>query len=205
MGSPPFSQWNTPMPTIREARVDDLEAVLRISNWAATHTAANFAIDPEPLVDWQRSWADTHRLFPWLVAEVDGAVAGFAKAGPHRSRCAYAFSAETTVYIDPAHHGRGLGRGLYARLIPILRAQGYRTLLAGITLPNPASVRLHAAAGFRRVGCFEKVGWKFGRFHDVSYWQLDLTDDPRPPASLRPVAEVYDVATADAPPGKSPS
>lgn len=198
-------------PTIRLATEADIAPLLAISNWAAVNTPANFAIEPEPLDDWLESWRATHERHPWLVAvedeaSCDGSVAddprpggpqtpgppsirppsaiiGFAKASPHRGRCAYAYTAETSVYVHPEHHGRGVGRALYERLLPILKAQGYVTILAGITLPNSASQRLHESFGFRRIGVFQRVGWKFDQWHDVSYWQLDLQSDgpPMPP------------------------
>ena len=90
----------------------------------------------------------------------------------------------------PGHHRRGVGKALYDRLLSTLRAQGYRTLLGGITVPNPASVRLHESFGFRRVALLERVGWKFGTWHDVGYWELLLRDDDKAPTDLKPVAEV---------------
>jgi phosphinothricin acetyltransferase len=180
-----------PTPVIRLAVRDDVPAVLAIANRAAEETAANFAVEPETLEAWDGDFVATHERFPWLVAVDDaGAVLAFARASPHRGRCAYAYSAEVTVYVLPEHHGRGLGRALYGRLIPLLAAQGFVTLLAGIALPNPASVRLHESFGFRRVGVFERVGRKFDRWHDVGYWQLALRDDDAPPAPLRPVRDV---------------
>jgi phosphinothricin acetyltransferase len=130
-------------------------------------------------------------MFPWVVAaDDDGALVGFAKASPWKGRCAYDWTAETTVYVHPDHHGRGLGRELYRRLVSILEAQGYQTLLGGITVPNPASVRLHESLGFRRVALLEQVGWKFGRWHDVGYWELRLQGDETPPTAIKPVGDV---------------
>jgi len=167
---------------IRFATPDDLPAILEISNWAALHTPANFAIEPESLADWSRSFEQTHRQFPWFVAIEDNLVVGFAKASPHRGRCAYGWTAEVSVYMHQEHHRRGIGTLLYRRLIPLLAHQGYATLLAGITLPNPASERLHEAFGFHSVGIFHRVGWKFSRWHDVGYWEAflqPLDDSPR--------------------------
>jgi phosphinothricin acetyltransferase len=166
---------------LRFAEEHDISAILGISNWAALNTPANFAIEPEPLQDWVDSWRDTHQRYPWLVAEDNGQLIGFAKASPHRGRCAYAYTAEVTVYVHPQHHARGIGKSLYQQLFPILKVQGYCTLLAGITQPNPASERLHASFGFRRIGVFERVGWKFGKWHDVGYWELIVHDGaPQP-------------------------
>jgi L-amino acid N-acyltransferase YncA len=177
---------------IRLSQESDIAAILEISNWAALHTPANFAIELESLDDWLASWRDTHAQHPWLVATNDtGQVIGFAKSSPHRGRCAYAYTAEVSVYVHAEHLGRGVGRSLYARLIPILKSQGYVTLLAGITTPNPASERLHASFGFTRIGVFQRVGWKFNRWHDVSYWQLALQDaQAMPPTRILSVEEV---------------
>jgi len=177
---------------IRLATADDLPCMLTISNWAALHTAANFAIEPETPDAWRADYHQTHEMFPWLVGTSDtGEVLGFARASPWKGRCAYAWTAETTVYVHPEHHGRGFGTKLYVRLVATLRAQGYRTVLGGITQPNPASVRLHESLGFRRVALLEQVGWKFDRWHDVGYWQLQLADDTDTPAPVRPVGDVF--------------
>jgi phosphinothricin acetyltransferase len=170
---------------IRPAERGDVPGILAISNWAALNTAANFAAEPETLESWQAEWDRSHRMFPWLVAvDPSGAVTGFAKAGPWKGRCAYNWTAETSIYVDPARHGQGIGTALYSPLIETLRDQGYRTLLAGITVPNPASIRLHEQFGFRRVALLERVGWKFGRWHDVGYWELHLQEGNAPPEEL---------------------
>ncbi len=180
---------------VRLATPSDLPAILAISNWAALNTAANFAIKPETPDAWQADYDETREMFPWLVAaDEDGAVAGFAKAGPWQGRCAYEWTAETTVYVSPDQLGKRIGTALYTRLIETLRAQGYRTLLGGITQPNAASVRLHEALGFRRVAMLEGIGWKFDRWHDVGYWQLDLADTGNAPTTIKPVREIARVA-----------
>lgn len=180
---------------VRRALFDDLAAIVAISNRAAVETAANFAIEPETVESWQRSFRETSAMYPWLVAtDDDDRALGFAKASPWKGRCAYTYSAEISVYVQPEHHGRGLGRALYTTLLATLAAQGYRSVLGGITLPNPASVRLHESFGLRRVAVFERIGWKFDRWHDVGYWQGSLGDAAAPPGRLRPVEDVYPAA-----------
>lgn len=178
------------MVDIRSARFDDLPAMLEISNWAALNTPANFAIEPETLDSWEADFLETHERYPWLVAVLESAIVGFAKASPWNGRCAYNWSAEVTVYVHPDLHGRSIGTALYDTFIPLLKAQGYRTLLGGITQPNGASVRLHESFGFRRVALFERIGWKFERWHDVGYWELILSDDDAPPEAIKSVNEV---------------
>lgn len=177
---------------IRLAKFDDLTAILAISNRAAINTAANFALEQESLESWQEEWRETHELYPYLVAMDDhNTIVGFAKATPWKGRCAYIYSAEVTVYVHPDHHGHGIGKALYGRLMPTLKAQGYHTLLAGITQPNEASVRLHESFGFHRVALFEQVGWKFDQWHDVGYWELLLQEEtvrPKPSIAMREAA-----------------
>lgn len=180
--------------TIIEARRSDLPRILEISNWAAAHTTANFATEPEPLEKWQSTYEATHLMYPWLVAVGEDRhepARAWAKAGPHHLRGAYAWSAEVSVYVAPEFHGQGLGKRLYRELIPILKAQGYATLLAGITSPNPASERLHASVGFTRCSTYHRVGYKWGQWLDVGYWELHLRTGDEPPAPIKPVAAVY--------------
>jgi L-amino acid N-acyltransferase YncA len=128
--------------------------------------------------------ARTAATHPWLVCERDGAVAGFAYGARHRERAAYRWSADVSVYVDPAHRRRGIGRELYEALLAQLRAQRFQVACAGITLPNVASVGLHQSFGFEPVGIYRGIGWKAGAWRDVGWWQLRLlppADDDRPP------------------------
>lgn len=129
----------------------------------------------------------------WLVAEEAGRVDGYAYAGAHRDRAAYGWSTDTTVYIRDGARGKGIGRSLYAALLRILAAQNYRRAFAGIALPNPESIGLHEAAGFRHIGTYPDVGFKFGRWHDVGWWSLPLNDRNGPPAPIVPLKEVGDL------------
>jgi L-amino acid N-acyltransferase YncA len=118
---------------------------------------------------------------PWIVAETAGAVAGYAYAGMFRGRTAYRFGAEVTVYVAERARRGGVGRALYAALLRLLTAQGYRRAFAGIALPNDASVALHHAAGFTDAGVVHAAGYKFGRWHDVGFYEcaLGALDTPR--------------------------
>jgi L-amino acid N-acyltransferase YncA len=140
---------------------------------------ASFEADPP---DEREMRARIERAHAWLVAERDRRIVAFAYGCPHRERAAYRWAADVSVYVDAAHHGQGVGRALYEALLPQLRDQGFYTACAGITLPNPASVALHEAIGFRPVGVYRAIGWKFGAWHDVGWWQIAL----RPPGSEPP-------------------
>lgn len=130
---------------------------------------------------------------PWLVAEEEGRVVGYAYASAHRERASYRWSVDISVYVDPTQHGRGIGRALYDALLPILRRQRFVNVYAGIGLPNPASVALHESIGMTRVGVYQRVGWKMGRWVDVAWYELRLTqpgDSPPPePIPLRELPE----------------
>ena len=176
---------------IRLATVEDLPAIVGLANWAAAHTTANFALEPESVDEWRATYLRTERLHAWLVAVDAGEVVGFAKTSPLRSRAAYDWTAETTIYLRDSHFGRGLGTQLYTRLLAIAAAQGYVALLAGITAGHAASEALHRKLGFQKVAHFARLGWKFGAWHDVGYWELLLADEA-PPRPILPVATVLE-------------
>jgi len=182
--------------SISRATKRDVPKILELSNWAADKLAANFATEPESLAHWTEAFEQTSAMHPWLVAKQGEELLGFAKASPHRSRGAYAWMAEVSVYVRSDLHRQRLGTRLYERLIPLMREQGYVTLLAGIATPNPASERLHAAFGFTRCGTFHRAGWKFGRWHDVGYWELHLQSGGGAPRALQSVDAVWDSVEA---------
>ncbi len=120
---------------------------------------------------------------PWVVVELDGGVRAYAYGARHRDRAAYDWTVETTVYVDRKHVHRGLGRIAMNAVLAILRLQGTHLVVAGITPPNDGSVALHEALGFDRVGRFEAIGWKQGRWHGVEWFALELGaagDEPAP-------------------------
>jgi phosphinothricin acetyltransferase len=129
--------------------------------------------------------AKTLERYPWIVLAQDGKLFGYAYAASHRARAAYRWTAEVSIYVDPRHHGEGAGRRLYEALFELLRRQKLRVALAGITVPNDASIGLHRALGFEQVGTYRDIGWKAGAWRDVAWWQLRLdreaADDGGPP------------------------
>jgi L-amino acid N-acyltransferase YncA len=119
--------------------------------------------------------------FPWLICENENEVIGYAYAGPHRDRAAYRWCVDVAIYLSGNSRGQGFGRALYTVLFQLLRIQGYFQAYAGITLPNPASIRLHQGLGFEPIGVYKRVGFKANAWHDVSWWGLTLQPTDRPP------------------------
>jgi L-amino acid N-acyltransferase YncA len=111
---------------------------------------------------------------PWLVAQEGNHIVGYAYASPWHARSAYRHTVEVTVYLSPTHIAKGLGAALYVELFSVLAQKPVHSVIAGIALPNPASVALHEKMGMQKVGHFVKVGYKFERWLDVAYWQLDI-------------------------------
>lgn len=151
------------------------------------HTAVSFETEAPSETEMAGRIAAALATHEWLVAEdADAHLLGYAYAGPHRARAAYRFLAEVSVYVAPGHARAGLGRTLYEPLLERLRQRGFRSAVAGMTLPNDASHGLHAALGFRDVGTFRRAGWKHGSWHDTGWMQLDLVTDPdATPTELR--------------------
>lgn len=178
--------------SIRVARREDAESIAAIYRPSVTDSVTSFeAVPPDAAEMWSRVEARLART-PWLVLEEGGVVQGYAYAGLHRERVAYQWSAESSVYVAASAQRRGVGRRLYTALFEILRLQGYVNVYAGITLPNAASVALHESFGFEPVGVYRRIGFKFGRWHDVGWWQVALRAHPAEPLPPRPLAEVLD-------------
>ncbi len=172
------------MPTlIRAARGDDAAAIAAIYNSYVLDDIATFEEQTVAAQEMAGRIADVQRrTLPWLVATDADVVLGYAYAGPWKMRSAYRHTVETSVYVDRAAKGRGVGAELYGALIAELRAHDIHAVIGGVSLPNEASVRLHERLGFSKIGQFAQVGFKFGRWIDVGYWQLLLTP-VAPPAA----------------------
>lgn len=159
---------------IRNATVADAPAIQAIYAPIVLNTAISFEEAPPEVEEMAQRMATISETYPYLVAERDGTAAGYAYGSVHRARPAYRRSVEVTVYVAEAERGRGVGRALYGALLPMLAEGGFHMAFAGIALPNPASIALHEAAGFERIGVFREIGFKFGRWHDVGWWQRGL-------------------------------
>jgi phosphinothricin acetyltransferase len=163
-------------PAIRPATVDDLPRLTEIYNHYVVNSHVTFDLEPvtpEERREWFAQFDATgpHRLF---IAEESGIVVGYAGSFRFRSRCAYEETIETTVYCAPDAIQRGIGSALYAALFEALTQEKVHVVIAALGLPNPASIALHERFGFRTVGVMHEVGWKFGRYWDVGWYEKRL-------------------------------
>jgi L-amino acid N-acyltransferase YncA len=161
---------------IRPAGLRDIAAITRIYEHAVRHGTASFEIEPPDQQEMTRRYETLRAAgYPYLVAELGGALVGYAYAGPYRSRPAYHWSVENSIYIAPQSQRRGIGRALLERLVVDAQDGGFRQMIAVIgDSANAASIELHRAAGFRMVGTFDNVGFKFGRWLDSVLMQRPL-------------------------------
>ena len=160
---------------LRTATALDAAPICAIYNPYVANTSISFEEAPVSEQDMAQRIADVGAAgLPWLVLEVDGRIAGYAYATRWRVRPAYRSSVESSIYLDPAFAGRGLGRLLYGALLDELRRRELHLVIGGIALPNENSIALHEKLGFRKVAHFSEVGMKFGRWTDVGYWELKL-------------------------------
>jgi L-amino acid N-acyltransferase YncA len=159
---------------IRPATSEDAPEICAIYNPYVKDTTITFEEQEVSVDEMRQRIADVSQNWPWLVCELEGGIAGYAYATRWRARAAYRHSVESTIYMSPSSHRRGLGCMLYTELIARLRSLGARRVMGGIALPNPPSVTLHEKLGFKKVARFEEVGRKCGRWIDVGYWQLSL-------------------------------
>ena len=177
-------------PTVRTATGADGRALADIYAPVVEDTHVSFETDPPDAEEMGRRIRETTDRLPWLVCEHDGRVVGYAYASPHSDRPAYRWSVDVSVYVDEGSRRHGVARGLYGSLLEILRLQGLYSAYAVIALPNPASVELHEALGFERVGLYERVGYKDGEWHDVGHWGRSLCEPEPSPSSPTPLEDL---------------
>ena len=168
--------------SIRRASEDDAEAILSIYSPYITGTTITFETEVPPLEDFRQRIRNVTEMYPWLIAEADGSVAGYAYASKHRERAAYRWSVDFAVYIAPSFQNAGMGRRIYSELINIVKSLGYYNAFGIIALPNDKSIRLHESEGFVKVAHISRAGFKHGNWHDIGFWQLKLRDDYNNPA-----------------------
>ena len=170
---------------IRDATGADAGSCAAIYAPYVVETAISFETEPPAAAEMARRITEAQRAHAWLVLEDEGQVVGYAYGGAFMSRPAYQWATAVSVYLAPGRRRTGGGRALYEALLDRLATRGHRTALAGIALPNDASIGLHRALGFEAVGTYRRVGWKHSRWHDVAWYQRSLGEDDGPPGPLR--------------------
>ncbi len=159
---------------IRNATYNDAPAIAGIYNYYVLNTVVTFEEASVTPLEMQQRIADIQIRFPWLVYEENGLILGYAYASSWKPRTAYRNTVETSVYLDPAHTGKGIGRLLYSHLMSELKPLKIHAVIGGIAQPNEVSIKLHESLGFKNIGLFSEVGWKLGRWVDVGYWEMIL-------------------------------
>ncbi|GAB2632723.1 arsinothricin resistance N-acetyltransferase ArsN1 family B [Kribbella swartbergensis] len=173
------------MSKIRHASPLDAEACVAIYAPYVTGTAITFETEPPTVEEMAARIESALATHAWMVLEDEGRVVGYAYAGPMKPRAAYRWSCEVSVYLERGRRRTGGGRALYEALFERLIERGYRTAVAGMTLPNDASVGLHKALGFEPIGTYRDIGWKLGAWHSVAWVQRPLAVLPDPPEEPR--------------------
>lgn len=160
---------------MREAQINDLPRILEIYNEVVKSSPATFDLE-ELKLDQRKKWFLDHGgKHPLIVAEIDGTLVGYCSLSPFRDKLAYMHTVESSVYVDHAYRGRGVGKVLMKEMLRKATELGYHVMIAGITSGNKPSVLLHSSLGFRFIGCFKEVGFKFGKWQDVDFYQLFLS------------------------------
>lgn len=157
---------------IREVKLEDSAFVADVYNYYIQNTHHTFETEPLSAEEMEKRIRKTTKDYPFLVAEEDGEILGYAYASKFRLRQAYEFSTEVSIYVRNAAKQKGIGTALYTKLFEELSDSYIHAIVAGISLPNDASIRFHEKLGFEKVAHFREVGYKLGRWIDVGYWEL---------------------------------
>ncbi len=175
------------MKRIRMATVEDCERILEIYTPYILNTTVSFETEVPSVEEFRERMKGIQAQFPWLVCEVDGKIAGYAYASKHAQRAAYQWSVDVSIYLDEAYHRMHIATDLYKALIDLVRAQGYYTAYALISVPNERSDMFHEKIGFRYAGTLHNAGYKLGQWHDLKYYEYELAaypDVPVPPITI---------------------
>ena len=172
------------MNIIRLANRSDAKSILEVYTPYILNTAFTFETEVPPLKDFEQRIISCLETWPWLVVEVDGVIAGYSYATRHRERAAYQWCVESSVYMDDNFQKKGLAGILYNTLFEILKYQGFINVYAGITLPNDKSVAFHNKFGFQKFAEYNNIGYKLGKWHTVSWRQLQLNMHAENPVAL---------------------
>jgi L-amino acid N-acyltransferase YncA len=162
---------------IRSATPDDAERICDIYNYYIVNTPVSFEEEMVSADEMRRRIETVMEDYPWYVYEENGDILGYSYATRWKTRSAYRFSSESTVYVKHGITGKGIGSDLYAKLLAELKIRSIHAVVGGIALPNEKSQALHEKFGFKKVAHFSKIGFKFGQWIDLGYWELVLDED----------------------------
>ncbi len=182
--------------TLRLATPADAVGCLAIYRPFVESSHTTFETEVPSVTEFARRIESTLQARPWIVAEENRNVIGYAYASPIKDRIAYQWSVEVAIYVAPATRGRGVGRSLYEALFRCLAGQGFVNAVGIIALPNPVSIALHESLGFEKIAHLKSIGFKLGAWHDTTWWQKRLAPPPAQPVAPRPLAECRDDVAA---------
>jgi len=175
---------------IRLVHTDDCVSLLDIYGPYIADTTVTFEYEIPDADAFKERIRNISGTYPWLVCELNGKIVGYAYASRHRERAAYQWSVDLSVYMDPEYHRNYIAKALYSALTKILKLQGYYNAYAGITLPNEKSERFHESFGFKLIGVYENVGYKFGKWLDVGWYWLKIAEHIDEPPNPKPITEI---------------
>lgn len=175
---------------IRLAKQSDAADMLEIYGPIVEQTATSFETETPSLSEFQQRIESYGSKAPWLVAELEGKVVGYAYATDHRSRKSYQWNQEVTVYVHHDFRKLGIARKLYLLLLDMLQAMNFCKAIAVITLPNDASIAFHRSIGFRHIGEMKNIGYKLGKWHATSWWDIDLHHNTQTPKDIKPLTDI---------------
>ncbi len=175
---------------LRWVMPEDAQQILDIYAPIITNTATSFETEVPSKSEFQQRILIYSSRSPWLVAEKQGRIIGYAYATDHRSRQAYQWNQEVTAYVHKDHRKKGVAKLLYLKLLEILKMMSFSKVIAVITLPNDPSIAFHKALGFKHIGEMKDVGFKNGKWHSTSWWDLDLRQSKKAPSILKTINEI---------------
>lgn len=175
---------------IRSATEADAQEMLALYTPYVVNTTVTSEYDPPSLEEFIRRIQTYTAKTPWLCCVIDGQIAGYGYASPHRKRAAYQWSCETSIYTKMGFHRRGIATALYSALFDILAYQGYYSIYVGITCPNPRSMAFHMSMGFERTGAYHNSMYKFGQWRDVIWMGKSLRNHDGEPKPIVPYPEI---------------
>lgn len=174
---------------IRPTQLEDVSSITTLLNHEIAQGVAHFGTEPIDQSEIREQLKSAEDRFPWYSAFDDDQFLGFCKSAPWSLRGGYNWTAEITIYLTPEARGRGIGKALYGNLLSTLKAQRFQVIVAGVSEPNPASVALHTSIGMKQTGYNTRMGYKHRRWIDVSYYQMNLGEQPDSPERVLSISE----------------